>query len=200
MTLFWYNISILNTTLWWGVIIISNINKILFLLLLCVNVTYASYADLAKLAGISVYKMNKIVSKIIKVETSTGRYDVCNTRSGAYGKYQIMPRTAVWYAKKLSIPLNEWKKPKNQDRMFRAILKDNIRNLRKNRYPITAFTIYGAHQQGFNGFVNITKKRHMSKYTERNMRHNLPSKYKNVNKRILRLVWILYWKRKIGRV
>ena len=171
--------------------------SMLFILLFLFSSVEASYDKLARLAGISPYKMNKIVKQLVKVETSSGKYDVLNPRSGAYGKYQVMPKRAQWYAKKLSIPFITWKKPKNQDKLFKAILKDNIISLKKHRYGITAFSIYGAHQQGFYGFYNITKKRKISKSTERNIRANLPRKYQKINRRLLRLVWILYWKKRL---
>ena len=42
----------------------------------------------------------------------------------------------------------------------------------------------------------ITKKRKISKSTERNIRANLPRKYQKINRRLLRLVWILYSKKR----
>jgi hypothetical protein len=169
----------------------------LLVFLLSTNTMQASYNSLAKLAGISAYKMNKIIQKLVKVETSTGKYDVVNHRSGAYGRYQIMPSTAEWYAKKLDIPFASWKAPKNQDKIFKAILQDNIASLKKHKYKITAFTIYAAHQQGFHGFYVISRNKVMSRDIENNIRANLPKKYAKIHKKLLRLVWILYWKKKL---
>jgi hypothetical protein len=167
---------------------------------LLTNIATASYSELAKLAGISTYKMSKIIHKLIKIETSTGKYDEINPYSGAYGRYQIMPQTAKRYAKKLSIPINKWKIEKNQDKIFQAMLKDNIVGLKKQKYKITLFALYGTHQQGLSGFFKITKNRKLTKYIERNMRKNLPKKYNNINRNILRIVWIMYWKKKLNKV
>jgi soluble lytic murein transglycosylase-like protein len=105
-------------------ITVKKLTVSLLVFLLSTNTIQASYDRLAKLAGISAYKMEKIIQKLVKVETSTGKYDVLNHRSGTYGRYQIMPSAAEWYAKKLAIPIDSWKTPKNQDKIFKAILKD----------------------------------------------------------------------------
>jgi len=173
--------------------------KILIIVSLFTSLTMASYDKLAKLAGISSYKMNKIVKKMIKVETLSGKYTVQNPRSGAYGRYQIMPQTAARYAKKLSISFESWKEPKNQDKIFKAIMKDNILGLKKNKYPISSFSLYGTHQQGVRGFLKIIHNKRLTKSIERNMRHNLPKKYEKVNVKVLRLVWMMYWKKKLLR-
>lgn len=137
-------------------------------------------------------KINKIIDKIIKVETSSGKYNVKNKTSGAYGRYQIMPKTAKYYCNKLKIKYSKWKSPKNQDKIFKAILKDNIRYLEKNNFPITAFTVYGCHQQGAKGFKHIMTDKEIPKFYTK-LRKNLPSSYKNVKRSNLRSAWIAYW-------
>jgi muramidase (phage lysozyme) len=107
-----------------------------------------AYTKLAKTAGLSPKTMKQIVKKVVKVESTTGNYHTHNKKSGAYGRYQIMPRTAKAYAKKLHIPYSKWKQPKNQDRIFEAIMADNIRSLKRNGLKVNAFSIYGTHQQG----------------------------------------------------
>ena len=88
---------------------------ILFTLFLTATTAEASYAKLAKDAGLSHKTMKEIVKKVVKVETTTGNYHTKNRKSGAYGRYQIMPKTAASYAKKLKIPKSKWKIPHNQD-------------------------------------------------------------------------------------
>ncbi|MEA3432945.1 MAG: transglycosylase SLT domain-containing protein, partial [Campylobacterota bacterium] len=81
------------------------------------------------LQGCGEPSLDKIKKKIVKVETPNGKYTTVNKSSGAYGKYQIMPKTAKHYTKKLKMPHSKWKKPENQDKIFIALLEDNIKNL-----------------------------------------------------------------------
>ncbi len=158
----------------------------------------ASYGKLAKHAGLSHSKMENIIKKVVKYESTSGSYHTENRRSGAYGRYQIMPKTAKAYAKKLHIPYAQWKRPKNQDRIFEAIMRDNIMSLKRNGIKISAFSIYGTHQQGASGFKSIVKNKKLTKQLERNIRQNLPAKYKHLSKVDLKKTWMKYWKKKMS--
>jgi biotin operon repressor len=158
----------------------------------------ASCSKLAKAAGMSQHKLEKIVNKLVKIESTTGKYNVKNSVSGAYGRYQIMPSTAKFYAKKLHIPKNMWKKPYNQDKIFRAIMRDNIKSLKKRGLKVSAFSLYATHQQGAGGFNAIMKNKRLTKRLEKNLRSNLPSKLRKVKKSKLRVTWINYWKSKLA--
>ena len=142
--------------------------------------------------------MDHIVKKIVKVETKNGKYTALNRGSGAYGRYQIMPGTAKYYTKKLNIRHAQWKRPYNQDKIFKALLLDNMSDLHKNGHDITAFTVYGCHQQGATGFNNIVRNKNMSNKMYHKLRCNLPSKYRNVKKEHLRKTWMNYWKNKMS--
>jgi len=142
--------------------------------------------------------MSEIIKKVVKHESTTGNYHARNRSSGAYGRYQIMPKTARAYAKKLKIPYSQWKKPKNQDRIFEAIMADNIRSLKRNGLKVSAFSLYGTHQQGAGGFKAIIKNKTLTKRLERNLRQNLPKKYKHVSKANLKKTWMKYWKKKMS--
>ncbi len=155
-------------------------------------------SSLAKIAGMSPKQMRHIIDKVIKIETTTGSYTAHNKKSGAYGRYQIMPNTARAYAKKLHIPYSKWKLPKNQDRIFHAILKDNIKSLKRHGIRVSAFSIYGTHQQGAGGFHAIMKKKKLSKKLERNLRHNLPKSLSKIPTSRLRHTWVRYWKKKFS--
>ena len=157
----------------------------------------ASYDSLAKKAGVSNKQMHAIVEKVVKYESTSGKYTTKNHKSGAYGRYQIMPKTAKAYAKKLKIPYSQWKKPKNQDRIFQAIMFDNIMSLKRNKLEVTAFSLYGTHQQGAGGFNSIMKSRTLSKRLERNLRHNLPKHLSSTSKANLKKTWMKYWKQKM---
>lgn len=169
-----------------------------FIMLFVSTAAQASCVKLAKVAGMKQVALENIVKKLVKIESTTGKYNVKNHRSGAYGRYQIMPSTANFYAKKLKIPKNKWKKPYNQDKIFRAIMKDNIKSLKRNGHKVSAFSLYATHQQGAGGFNAIMKNKTLSKKLEKNLRQNLPSKLRKVKKSRLRVTWINYWKNKLA--
>ncbi len=168
-----------------------------WIMLFVSTTSQASCSKLAKFAGMSQGNLEHIVDKLVVIESRTGKYDVKNNASGAYGKYQIMPSTAKYYAKKLDIPRHLWKKPYNQDKIFRAIMKANIKSLKKRGYKISAFSLYATHQQGAGGFNAIMKGKTLTKKLEKNLRQNLPSKLRKVKKSKLRVTWINYWKNKL---
>ena len=178
--------------------LIQRIAAFFIILFLISTTAEASYTKLAKNAGLSHQTMKKIVKKIVKVESTTGNYHARNKKSGAYGRYQIIPSTARAYAKKLHIPYSQWKKPHNQDKIFKAILNDNIKALKRNGIKISAFSIYGAHQQGAGGFKSIVKNKKLSKKLERNLRRNLPKKLRRVHRSKLKRTWMNYWKKKFS--
>jgi len=169
----------------------------LTMLLTSINIE-ASYSKLAKVANMHPKTLEKIVHKLVKIESTTGKYNVKNKKSGAYGRYQIMPSTAKFYAKKLTIPKNKWKLPSNQDKIFNAIMKDNILSLKRSGHKISAFSLYATHQQGAGGFNAIMKNKALTKRLEKSLRQNLPDKLRKVRKSQLRSTWINYWKRKLS--
>lgn len=171
---------------------------LLTVLFLSTTSAEAAASKTAKHAEINHQTFDKIIKKLIKVESTTGDYHIRNKKSGAYGRYQIMPKTARAYAKRLGIPYREWKQPRNQDRIFQAILKDNVKALKRNGIKISAFTIYGAHQQGAGGFNAIMKNKKLTKQLERNLRYNLPKKLRKTHRSRLVMVWKEYWQEKLA--
>lgn len=142
--------------------------------------------------------VNHIAKKIVKVETPNGKYTTVNKSSGAYGRYQIMPATARHYTKKLNMNHSQWKKPKNQDKIFLALLSDNISVLKKKGISVNAFTVYGCHQQGATGFQCIMENKNMNAYSYKKLRQNIPSKYRTARNKDLRKIWINYWSDKMS--
>jgi len=169
-----------------------------FVMLFISSTAQASCSKLAKFAGMKQTNLEQIVAKLVKIESTSGKYNVKNHRSGAYGRYQIMPSTAKYYAKKLKIPRHLWKKPYNQDKIFRAIMKDNIKSLKRNGYEVSAFSLYATHQQGAGGFNAIMKNKTLSKKLEKNLRQNLPNTLRKVKRSKLKITWINYWKTKLA--
>jgi len=147
--------------------------------------------------GCASNNMDTITKKIVKVETPNGKYTTKNKSSGAYGRYQIMPKTAKHYTKKLNIPHHKWKKPENQDKIYRAILEDNVKSLKKNGFDINAFNVYGCHQQGSYGFKCIMKNENLTQKSYMRLRRNLPSKYRYASNENVRKYWINYWSKKM---
>lgn len=135
-------------------------------------------------------------NKLIEIE-SGGNYEAYNERSGAYGKYQFIPSTAAAYAKKLGFVGNEWKKPENQEAMFRAFTQDNIDMLNKKGIPVDAFHVYAAHQQGVGGLSNILAG-NMTPSLERNLRSNLPGASSSLKGLALRDAWVNHWKNRLN--
>ena len=150
--------------------------------------------------GCATSSMKEITKKIVKVETPNGHYNTVNKKSGAYGRYQIMPKTAKHYTKKIKMNHREWKRPKNQDKIYMAILTDNVNTLKKNGYEINAFTVYGAHQQGASGFNYIMKNKNLNVKTCMRLRRNLPCKYKYIKNEQLRVAWINYWSNRMKNI
>jgi len=171
---------------------------VLVTLFLMLTSAEASYTKLAKNAGISHKVMNEIIKKVVKHESTTGNYKTQNKRSGAYGRYQIMPKTAKAYAKKLKIAHSKWKQPRNQDKIFEAIMHDNIKSLKRNGLKVNAFSLYGTHQQGAGGFNAIMKNKKLTKRLERNLRQNLPKRLKRTSRANLKNIWKRYWKQKMS--
>ena len=150
------------------------------------------------LQGCGDPSMTDIADKIVKVETPKGKYTTVNKSSGAYGRYQIMPKTAKHYTRKLKMNHSKWKHPENQDKIFLALLSDNVESLKRNGIDVNAFSVYGCHQQGATGFQCIVNNEAMSAYSYTKLRRNLPQKYKYINNEKLRKTWINYWKNKMS--
>jgi hypothetical protein len=77
-------------------------------------------------------------------------------------------------------------------------LSDNIRSLKRNGIKVSAFSIYGTHQQGAGGFNAIVKNKKLSKRLERNLRQNLPKRLRHTSKAKLKSTWMYYWKKKMA--
>lgn len=133
--------------------------------------------------------------RLIKIE-SGGSYTAENKDTKAYGKYQFLPRVAAAYSARLGFTGDEWKKPENQERMYRLYSNDNIKGLQKKGLPIDAFSMYGAHQQGVKGFSEIMSG-NISEERARNIRANLPIPNKHLNGKALADAWISYWKNRV---
>jgi len=110
--------------------------------------------------------------KMSKIE-SNGDYNAVNKSSGAYGKWQIMPKTMKSYANKLGISMDEARTPQGQDAVIKKFTDDNARALRRAGLPVNDKTLYLAHQQGAGGAINLLKGNYDS-VSDRNVNSNNP--------------------------
>ena len=108
-------------------------------------------------------KLENFKKKVKDVESSGGKYDAKNEGSGAYGAYQFIPSTAKWVAKELGIPYKEWKKPENQDKMFKWYTEHNKKGLEKAGIPVTEETLWWAHNQGLEGAKKLYRGQKLKK-------------------------------------
>lgn len=90
----------------------------LFVAAIIVSVVPAAATSANEHAGI-----NRFLMALGEVE-SRGNYEARNSKSGAYGKYQIMPANWPGWAKKYLGSATAPQTPKNQERVARAKVKD----------------------------------------------------------------------------
>ncbi len=138
------------------------------------------------------YTYDQLKDYIVKKE-SGGNYNAKNPHSSARGAFQLINSTANAYAKKLGIPRKEMWDPANQDKMVKALITDNSKTLRRHGIPVTPGNVYGAHQQGGSGFVNIYKNNVTDKLLNR-MYSNLPAGIQKsldpANREAVRSAWL----------
>ncbi len=112
------------------------------------------------------------VDKLVSAE-SGGDYNAYNKGSGAMGRYQFMPDTVTPFLNKRGKSIADFRStPSLQDDIFREFTDNNRRGLRNAGYDTSDINLYGAHQQGLAGIIDILKGG--SKYTK-NISSNIPS-------------------------
>jgi hypothetical protein len=102
--------------------------------------------------------------------------------SSAYGKYQIMPDTAESVIKKygLDIPVEEWAKPENQERIYDALKNEYIRTLEMRGIDVTPQNVYAVHQLGAPRALRLFENR-LNQADIDVMRQNLPKRLQNTD-------------------
>ncbi len=91
----------------------------------------------------------------LAVVESAGKWDALNKGSGAYGRFQFMPKTEKSYAKKLGISIEEARTPAGQMAMVSAFTNDNRKGLQRAGFEPTQKNLYMAHQQGLGGAIKM---------------------------------------------
>ena len=97
----------------------------------------------------------KYVDQLSDVESYGGDYNAVNKKSGAHGRYQIMPATYREWEKKLGMTPSYARTNAGQDKIFDAITNRNRISLMRANIPTTRLNLYGAHQQGAAGFARM---------------------------------------------
>ncbi len=100
------------------------------------------------------------------VESFGGDYNALNAKSGAHGRYQIMPNTYKEWEGKLGITHKFAQTPAGQDKIFDAITNRNRISLMRNNIEPTRLNLYGAHQLGAAGYSrmhndNVVNMKHL---------------------------------------
>jgi hypothetical protein len=154
------------------------------------------------------------VKTLIKLESGNVGYDAVNPKSLAYGKYQFTTTgevgkkngTGLAYARKegykgeKGAPLRAWmlKNPKAQDEMFIKYTNDNLAGLKRRGIANpTAFHLYGSHQQGLKGFMEILSGK-VNDERAINIKANLNGTGQDLEGKELADYWIKFWKAKIS--
>lgn len=183
------------------------------------NSKKVSFSDIIYKNPNNAIKDNKLLSSLVFLETgsSTPKYNTEGKISSAYGTYQLMPNVVKGIIKKnpnkfKGITMSNWRKPANQDKLYKFLLLRNIKSLQNKNIPITPINIYGAHQQGAKGFSEMFNlKNKDNKFPEKNRsarRKKLITniygnknmkKYKNKTDYELKMEWIKKFKTKMNR-
>ena len=155
---------------------------------------------------------NPFVQWVINKE-SGGKADAKNP-SGATGLFQFMPKT--WWDQKtgrgimVGTDFSEATDAQTNFKAFKKLVKENYNILKRSNTPITAFSMYMAHQQGAAGIANINKiisgklKPGDKAYndTMRNMMANVPksmiSKMEGLSDAEKAQAFMQYWEKQAG--
>ena len=105
-------------------------------------------------------------------------YTTVNTGSGAFGRWQLLVKTASSIAKRLSIPLKDIKLPKNQIAIATYLRQQNYFHIIRNGYAPTDYVQYIYWQQGVGGGTHIMnllgKNKPIPINIVKNMLYNMP--------------------------
>ena len=105
-------------------------------------------------------------------------YKTVNKSSGAFGKWQLLPKTAKTIAKRLNIPIKDIKLPKNQIKIAKYLREENYNQIIKHGYAPTFTIQYIYWQQGSIGanaiLSYLTKGTPVPTRVVRNMLSNMP--------------------------
>ena len=88
---------------------------------------------------------------------SGGDYNARNTKSSAFGKYQVVKSTLVEKAKDLGISVKEARTPEGQEMVMHSLLSDYKDRLKEFDLPITKENMFVLHNLGQTGGVRVLR-------------------------------------------
>lgn len=110
---------------------------------------------------------------------SGGNYNARNTRSSAFGKYQVIKSTLAEKAKDLGLSIKEAKTPEGQEMIMHSLISDYKSRLKKFDLPITKENMFILHNLGQTGGVRVLKGTYTSEDIKA-MRANVSSDERNL--------------------
>lgn len=109
----------------------------------------------------SNYKDNKkgIKDYIAKIESrgSTNPYLAKNSKSGAEGKYQILPSNYQELSDNLGIPIKDLRRPENQEKVMDYLIGEYQATLEKWNLPVNKENMFVLHNLGQTGGVRVLR-------------------------------------------
>ena len=88
---------------------------------------------------------------------SGGDYNARNTRSSAFGKYQVVKSTLADKAKYLGISVKEARTPEGQEMVMHSLLSDYKSRLKEFDLPVTKENMFVLHNLGQTGGVRVLR-------------------------------------------
>lgn len=88
---------------------------------------------------------------------SGGDYNARNTKSSAFGKYQVVKSTLVEKAKDLGISVKEARTPEGQEMVIHSLLSDYKSRLKEFDLPVTKENMFVLHNLGQTGGVRVLR-------------------------------------------
>lgn len=88
---------------------------------------------------------------------SGGDYNARNTKSSAFGKYQVVKSTLVEKAKYLGISVKEARTPEGQEMVMHSLLSDYKDRLKEFNLPVTKENMFVLHNLGQTGGVRVLR-------------------------------------------
>ena len=88
---------------------------------------------------------------------SGGDYNARNTKSSAFGKYQVIKSTLAEKAKDLGISVKEARTPEGQEMVMHSLLSDYKSRLKEFDLPVTKENMFVLHNLGQTGGVRVLR-------------------------------------------
>lgn len=88
---------------------------------------------------------------------SGGDYNARNTKSSAFGKYQVVKSTLVEKAKDLGISVKEARTPEGQEMVMHSLLSDYKDRLKEFDLPVTKENMFILHNLGQTGGIRVLR-------------------------------------------